>query len=78
MRRFLPRRLEPIAFGLMLTCIMTFSVSGLSTVLATGVHAGLPLLWLRAWMSSWAIAFPIVLFVAPFVRRVLDRIVLPG
>ena len=75
MRPFLPKRLEPYAFGLLLSGMMSFLVSGLSTALAIGVDANFPLMWLSAWLPSWSIAFPSVLVVAPFVRRVLSRIV---
>ena len=78
MQPFLPKRLEPYAFGLLLSGMMSFLVSGLSTALAVGVNANFPLFWLSAWLPSWAIAFPSVLVVAPFVRRILARIVIPG
>jgi hypothetical protein len=78
MRPFLPKRLEPYAFGLLLSGMMSFLVAGLSTALAAGVHANFPLLWLSAWLPSWSIAFPSVLVVAPFVRRILGRIIISG
>ncbi len=31
--------------------------------------------WGGAWLSSWLIAFPAVLFVAPLVRRIVGGIV---
>lgn len=66
-------------FGLLLTWFMTLIVSGISTVLAVGASApGFLALWFGAWVSSWAVAFPSVLVVAPLVRRILHRIVMPG
>ncbi|MBR0557742.1 DUF2798 domain-containing protein [Ciceribacter sp. L1K23] len=55
----------------MMSCI----VSGLATALGAGIDGAFPLLWLRAWVASWAIAFPSVLLVAPLVRRILARVV---
>jgi hypothetical protein len=75
MKRFVPKRLEPVAFGLLLSGLMSLLVSGVSTLLAAGLVGDFLFLWLRAWLSSWAIAFPAVLVVAPFVRRILHRIV---
>jgi len=76
---FVPKRLEQIAFGLFLTFFMTFIITGISTLLVAGVGApGFLTLWFRAWMSSWAVAFPAVLVVAPFVRRILRVIVRPA
>ncbi len=77
MQPFVPKRFEPIAFGLLLTLIMTFVVSGISTLLAIGAEdPGFLALWGKAWMSSWVVAFPVVLIVAPFVRHILRRIVI--
>ena len=76
MAPFLPKRFEALAFGLLLSGMMSFIVSGLSTGLSIGISAEFPLFWLRAWLPSWAIAFPAVLVVAPFVRRILARVVI--
>lgn len=78
MSPFIPKRLEPVAFGFLLSGMMSLIVSGISTVLAVGLHAGFVGQWLLAWAPSWAIAFPAVLVVAPFVRRILKQIVRPS
>lgn len=76
MKHFIAKKHEPIAFGFLITLLMTFFVAGISTILAVGIDApGLPGLWFRAWMSSWAVAFPVILFVGPVVRRILKRII---
>ena len=78
MKPFIPRRYEHVAFGLLLSGMMSFIVSGISTALARGISADFALSWLGAWLPSWAIAFPAVLFVGPLVRRILHRLVLPA
>jgi hypothetical protein len=78
MPAFVPKRLEPVAFALLLSSMMSLMVSGLSTALAVGVHAGFAIIWLKAWLPSWSIAFPTALFAAPAVRRLLGRIVISG
>jgi hypothetical protein len=78
MSPFIPKRFEHLAFGLLLSGMMSFIVSGLSTAIAAGVNRDLPLMWLGAWLPSWAVAFPAVLVVAPLVRRILKRIVVDG
>lgn len=75
MRPFLPRRFEHLAFGFLLSGMMSLLVSGVSTALAAGIDGNFAYLWIRAWLPSWAIAFPSVLVVAPLVRRILQRIV---
>ncbi|WP_306117168.1 MULTISPECIES: DUF2798 domain-containing protein [unclassified Roseitalea] len=71
MRPFLPKRAEPLAFGFLLSGMMSCIVSCLSTFLAIGSLNG----FLSAWLSSWALAFPAVLIVGPLVRRILAVIV---
>jgi hypothetical protein len=75
---FLPKRLEPIVFGLLLSGMMSCIVSGLSTFLAVGAVSDFLFLWMRAWFPSWMVAFPAVLVVAPIVRRILKSIVKPA
>lgn len=77
MKPFLPRRFEPLAFGLLLTGMMSCMVSGLSVFLARGAEPGFLALWLAAWLPSWSLAFPVVLFVNPLVRRIVGAIVKP-
>ena len=76
MKPFLPKRSEPVAFGFLLTCLMTFFVAGISTWLAIGVEAeAFVSIWFKSWMTSWAVAFPVILFVGPLVRRILKTII---
>jgi ABC-type sulfate transport system permease subunit len=77
MTPFIPKRLEPVAFGFLLSGMMSLIVSGISTVLAVGLDAAFLGQWMTAWAPSWAFAFPAVLVVAPFVRRILKHIVKP-
>ena len=76
MKPFLPKKYEAIAFGFMLSGMMSFLVSGFATLIAVGLSAGFPLQSLMAWLPSRMLAFPVVLVVAPFVRRVLSGIVI--
>lgn len=77
MKPFLPRKLENFAFALLLSGIQTLIISGISTAMAAGLSADFPLMWVKAYFSSWIIAFPGVLVIAPMVRRILKRIIHP-
>lgn len=66
---------EPIVFGLILSGLMSFLVSGISTFRAAGPAAGFFVLWLQAWLTSWLVAFPTVLMVAPVARRMARWII---
>jgi hypothetical protein len=68
-------RLAPIAFGFVLSALMSLVVSGISTVRTAGMIEGFGNLWIGAWLPSWLIAFPIVLIVAPVARRVVGSLV---
>lgn len=73
----IPARFAPIAFGFFLSMIMSAIISGVSTVSALGFSPELPAAWVKAWLSSWVIAFPTVLVVAPIARRIVGRLTKP-
>lgn len=73
----IPRRLAPVAFGLLLSGLMSLIVSAISTARVVGLGPGFPGEWLSAWLSSWMIAFPAVLVIAPVVRRLVSRLTQP-
>ena len=68
-----------LAFGFLLSGMMSFLVSGISTARALGfAHVasdpgGFLGLWAGNWASSWVVAFPVVLVVAPMVRKIVNR-----
>ena len=78
MAQRLPARFAPVLFGLLLSGLMSLVVSGVATVNALGFAPNLLDRWLGAWLFSWAVAFPAVLVVAPFVRRIVAAIVSPS
>ena len=45
---------------------------------ATEVWDGFLAIWMGAWLTSWAVAFPVVLFVAPLARRMVMRLTVQG
>lgn len=67
----IPARYAHIVFGLLLSGMMSFLVSGIATFLAVGLIPGFFGEWIGAWLPSWAIAFPAVLVVAPLARRLV-------
>ncbi|HYF06857.1 MAG TPA: DUF2798 domain-containing protein [Acetobacteraceae bacterium] len=73
--RRLPARFALPVTGFILSGVMTLIISGISTVMALGVSRMALGAWPIAWISSWVIAFPTVLFVLPVVRRIVARLV---
>ena len=71
----LPPRYNAIAMPLVLSMLMTIVVSGISTLNAVGMQPGWAYLWLKGWLLSWAVAFPVMVFILPVARRLVARFV---
>jgi hypothetical protein len=71
----LPASFQPYVFGLVLSGVMSFMVSGIATANAVGLADGFFAKWIGSWLFAWAVAFPTVLFVRPFAQRVTALIV---
>lgn len=71
----MPARFAPALFGFVLSGMMSFIVSGIATFRTVGLADGFLGMWVNAWVPSWLIAFPVVLVVAPFARRVVGLLV---
>lgn len=74
----IPKKYAPLLFGLLLSGLMSLLVSGISTARAAGLEPPFITLWTSAWLTAWLVAFPIVLFVAPLARRVVQRMLAPA
>ncbi|MEO0402233.1 MAG: DUF2798 domain-containing protein [Pseudomonadota bacterium] len=74
----IPARFAHILFGFLLSGMMSFLVSGISTYLAIGLVQGFFGQWMSGWLPSWALAFPAVLVVAPFARRLVAALTIKG
>ena len=51
---------------------------GIATARALGLGADFPANWGAAWLTSWAVAFPTVLVVAPLARRLVAALTAPA
>ncbi len=71
----IPAKYTWLVMPFVLTILMTFVVSGISTVKVTGVEPGFIGKWFSAWLVSWFFAYPTILIVMPVVRRIVAAIV---
>jgi hypothetical protein len=71
----IPARFGPVLFGFILSCLMSFIVSGIATVRSVGLGPDLMGFWIGSWLTSWFFAFPIVLVVAPIARKLVSKLV---
>lgn len=71
----LPARYASVVMPLLLSVLMTFIVSMVSTLRSIGLAPNLLQVWLGAWAISWLIAFPTLLLVLPIVRKATSAVV---
>ena len=71
----LPASFEPIVFGLVLSGLMSFIITGIATWNALGFIATFVAQWLQSWLFAWPVAFPTVLVIAPLARRATRTLV---
>ncbi|SHG64836.1 Protein of unknown function [Kaistia soli DSM 19436] len=74
----MPARYGALVFPLILSIFMCGTVSAVSTLKGLGLTPDFPLRWAVAWGLSWLIAFPVLLIILPFVRRIVGLIVEPA
>ncbi|MDX3808379.1 DUF2798 domain-containing protein [Bosea thiooxidans] len=75
--RRLPARYGAVVMPFILSVMMTFVVSGISTVKALGFTGELLSIWPASWALSWLVAFPTLLLILPLVRRLVALVVAP-
>lgn len=73
----IPVRFAPVLFAALLSAIMVCIVSGFVLLKTQGLHAGFLQQWLVSGATTWPVAFPTVLVVAPWVRRMVNRMTAP-
>ena len=73
--RKLPSRYAGVVMPLLLSFLMTFIVSYISTWRGVGLSPDFARIWFGAWALSWLVAFPVLLAVLPLVRRATAAIV---
>lgn len=73
--RMIPRKYEPLLFALILSGLMSILVSGIATFRAVGLVSNFAYLWTGTWLAAWLFAFPAVLLVSPFARKIVHRFI---
>jgi hypothetical protein len=73
----IPRKLEPVVFGFVLSGLMSLILSAVSTFMA-GTGDGFAVLLARSWLAGWLVAFPVVLVAGPLARRMVQALLRPA
>ena len=69
--RKLPKRYAGLLFSLYTSAMMVLIVSGVLVALNTGLDAGYPLRFVKAYLLTWPIAFASLLAVRPLVVKLV-------
>jgi hypothetical protein len=72
-----PARYSNLLFGGLLSFIMVTIVAGAVVLVNQGLTADFPLQWLKGFATAWPIAFPVVVIVAPRVRKIVVQLTGP-
>ena len=67
----LPKKYAGVLFSFYASAIMVLIVSGVLVALNTGLDAGYPLRFVKAYLLTWPIAFASLLAVRPLVVRLV-------
>ncbi|WP_137154625.1 DUF2798 domain-containing protein [Rhizobium sp. FKL33] len=70
----LPARYAGLLLPFVLSLLMTFVVSGVSTIKVIGLSPDILGHWMSAWGVSWLIAFPTLLVAMPTARRIVRAV----
>ncbi|MDM9638241.1 DUF2798 domain-containing protein [Acinetobacter nosocomialis] len=65
---------QKLLFLLILSGMMSFIVSGISTFKVVGLNHYLVSLWISAWIIAWILAFPSVLICTPIAQKLVDLV----
>ena len=63
-----------LLFVFLTAVFMSFLMSFVVSISNLGFHAGLVSHWMRAWGFSFLVGFPIISFVVPAARKIVDKI----
>lgn len=70
----IPSKYANVVFSALLSAIMTAVVSAFVIISTQGLSHSFLLAWITACATTWPVAFPTVLVVAPWVRKVVIKI----
>lgn len=72
MSRIKPARLRHLVFGFYMSGMMSLLMSGVITFINTGMDSAFIYRWLPAFLVAWAVAFPLVTFIAPIAVKLTE------
>lgn len=71
----IPARYETILFQFIISAMMSCLVSGTVTFINLGTSGFAVMLWLKAWIIAWSIAFPAIVALSPLAKKLVRRLI---
>ena len=72
----LPKSFTAFLFSLILSGLMSFMVSGITTLRTIGMGDVFFSSWIAAWLTAWLFAFPTVMLVTPITRKIVQLLII--
>jgi len=69
-----PKKYSNLIYALLMSIIMGLMMAAVLTAILTGMNGDFVTRWLKAFIQVWPVAFPILLILAPFVRKMTDSL----
>lgn len=70
-----PRKFYRLVFTFLMSAFMSFIMSGIITFLNLGFQEDFFMQWLLgAFPKAWAVAFPVVFFIVPYVAKLTEAL----
>lgn len=66
---------QPILFAFFMAFFMSFLMSAIISYFNVGLPDDFFMIWMKAWFMAFIVAFPIVIFVAPAVRKLVASLI---
>ena len=71
----IPKKYEGIVFAFVMSLLMALLMSGVLTIVFTGLSADFIAHWFNGFIHAWPIAFPAILIIAPIVRKIVVALI---
>ena len=70
-----PQKFQPVLTAFFMALFMSFLMSAVISFFNIGLPENFIAIWMKAWFMAFIVAFPIVMFVAPTVRKVVSLLI---
>lgn len=73
--KLIPKKYTPYVFSFFMALLMSCIMSLVISIFNVGLAENILSIWLKAWGFAFIVAFPIVTFISPIVRKLVSLVV---